>query len=243
MECKPIVSSLILAVGIAAGAALLGNQIGSGIEDLVSRDRVVTVKGLAEQVGKADRVTPRKAIGCALGYRELGNDLQAVYGKIRVRQNQVVAFLKKAGLSDAEISVAAPTVTDAQADNYSNQPKAFRYNMVQTVTVSTDKVDLVLALMKRQSELLQEGVALANDYSWQTTFEFTGLNSVKPAMIEQATKNARASALKFAEDSGSTLGKIRRANQGQFSISNRDNFTPEVKNIRVVTTVEYYLKD
>ena len=237
MECKPIVSSLILAVGIAAGAALLGNQIGSGIEDLVSRDRVVTVKGLAEQVVKADRVT------WPVGYRELGNDLQAVYGKIRVRQNQVVAFLKKAGLSDAEISVAAPTVTDAQADNYSNQPKAFRYNMVQTVTVSTDKVDLVLDLMKRQSELLQEGVALANDYSWQTTFEFTGLNSVKPAMIEQATKNARASALKFAEDSGSTLGKIRWANQGQFSISNRDNFTPEVKNIRVVTTVEYYLKD
>lgn len=237
MECKPIVSSLILAVGIAAGAALLGNQIGSGIEDLVSRDRVVTVKGLAEQVVKADRVT------WPIGYRELGNDLQAVYAKIRIRQNQVVAFLKKAGLSDAEISVAAPTVTDAQADNYSNQPKAFRYNMVQTVTVSTDKVDLVLDLMKRQSELLQEGVALANDYSWQTTFEFTGLNSVKPAMIEQATKNARVSALKFAEDSGSTLGKIRRANQGQFSISNRDNFTPEVKNIRVVTTVEYYLKD
>ena len=161
MECKPIVSSLILAFGIAAGAALLGNQIGSGIEDLVSRDRVVTVKGLAEQVVKADRVT------WPVGYRELGNDLQAVYGKIRVRQNQVVAFLKKAGLSDAEISVAAPTVTDAQADNYSNQPKAFRYNMVQTVTVSTDKVDLVLDLMKRQSELLQEGVALANDYSWQ----------------------------------------------------------------------------
>ena len=98
MECKPIVSSLILAVGIAAGAALLGNQIGSGIEDLVSRDRVVTVKGLAEQVVKADRVT------WPIGYRELGNDLQAVYAKIRIRQNQVVAFLKKAGLSDAEIA-------------------------------------------------------------------------------------------------------------------------------------------
>ena len=237
MDNKPVVSSLILAVGIAVGAAFLGNQISSGIEDLVNRDRVVTVKGLAEKVVKADRVT------WPVGYRELGNDLQTVYGQIRVRQNQVVDFLKKAGLSDVEISIAVPTVSDAQADNFSNQNREFRYNMVQTVTVSTDKVDLVLDLMKRQSELLQEGVALANDYSWQTTFEFTGLNSVKPAMIEQATKNARASALKFAEDSGSKLGKIRRANQGQFSISNRDHFTPNVKNIRVVTTVEYYLKD
>ena len=154
-----------------------------------------------------------------------------------------MAFLKDAGLDASEITVATPTVTDAQADNYSNKNMTYRYNMIQTVTVSTDKVALVLDLMKRQSELLKAGVTLANDYSWQTTFEFTGLNSVKPTMIEEATKNARAAAEKFAEDSGSKLGKIRRANQGQFSISNRDNFTPNVKNIRVVTTVEYFLKD
>ena len=207
------------------------------MDGFVNRDRVVTVKGLAEKVVKADRVI------WPVGFRELGNDLPGVYARIQSRQNQVVAFLKDAGLSDSEISIAAPTLTDAQADNYSNQNKAFRYNMVQTVTVSTDKVDLVLELMKRQSELLKAGVALASDYSWQTSFEFTGLNAVKPTMIEEATKNARASALKFAEDSGSKLGKIRRANQGQFSISNRDNFTPHVKNIRVVTTVEYFLKD
>lgn len=237
MESKTIISSLILAAGIAGGAAMLGNQLCVGMDGFVNRDRVVTVKGLAEKVVNADRVI------WPVGFRELGNDLPGVYARIQSRQNQVVAFLKDAGLSDAEISIAAPTLTDAQADNYSNQNKAFRYNMVQTVTVSTDKVDLVLELMKRQSELLKAGVALASDYSWQTSFEFTGLNAVKPTMIEEATKNARASALKFAEDSGSKLGKIRRANQGQFSISNRDNFTPHVKNIRVVTTVEYFLKD
>lgn len=237
MESKTIISSLILAAGIAGGAAMLGNQLCAGMDGFVNRDRVVTVKGLAEKVVKADRVI------WPVGFRELGNDLPGVYARIQSRQNQVVAFLKDAGLSDSEISIAAPTLTDAQADNYSNQNKAFRYNMVQTVTVSTDKVDLVLELMKRQSELLKAGVALASDYSWQTSFEFTGLNAVKPTMIEEATKNARASALKFAEDSGSKLGKIRRANQGQFSISNRDNFTPHVKNIRVVTTVEYFLKD
>lgn len=62
-------------------------------------------------------------------------------------------------------------------------------------------------------------------------------------MIEEATKNARASAEKFAQDSGSSLGKIRRANQGQFSITDRDSNTPYIKSVRVVTTVEYFLKD
>ncbi len=237
MECKSIASSVVIAIGIAGGAALLGNQLSTGMENFVNRDRVVTVKGLAEKVVQADRVT------WPIGFRELGNDLQAVYKATESRQAQVVAFLKEAGLDASEITVTTPTVTDAQADNYSSKNMTYRYNMIQTVTVSTDKVALVLDLMKRQSELLKAGVTLANDYSWQTTFEFTGLNAVKPTMIEEATKNARAAAEKFAEDSGSKLGKIRRANQGQFSISNRDNFTPNVKNIRVVTTVEYFLKD
>ncbi len=238
MECKcSVASSVILAIGIAGGAAFLGAELSDGIESFVNRDRVVTVKGLAEKTVKADRVT------WPIGYRELGNDLQTVYGTINTRQKQVVAFLKSAGLEDSEITVAAAWVSDAQADMYSTTPRTYRYNMVQTVTVSTNKVDLVLDLMKRQSELIKDGVTLTTDVSWQTSFEFTGLNSVKPTMIEEATKNARASALKFAEDSGSKLGKIRRANQGQFSISNRDSFTPSVKNIRVVTTVEYFLKD
>ena len=86
-------------------------------------------------------------------------------------------------------------------------------------------------------------MTLVGDYSWRTSFQFTGLNTVKPAMIEEATKNARASAEKFAQDSGSILGKIRRANQGQFSITDRDSNTPYIKSVRVVTTVEYFLKD
>ncbi len=76
-----------------------------------------------------------------------------------------------------------------------------------------------------------------------TKYSYTGLNEIKPAMIEAATKNAKEAAQKFAMDSGSTLGKIRRANQGIFSITDRDENTPFIKNVRVVTTVEYFLKD
>ena len=74
-------------------------------------------------------------------------------------------------------------------------------------------------------------------------YEFAGLNDIKPEMVEESTKNARATAEKFAKDSDSELGKIRRATQGQFSISNRDNNTPYIKNVRVVSTIEYYIKD
>ena len=224
MDTRSVTASLILAVGIAGGFALLGSNISSGIESFVNRDRIVTVKGLSERQVKADRVI------WPVGFRELGDD-------------QVVAFLKEAGLTDAEIEVASTQVTDAQAEMYANQKSRYRYSMTQTVTVSSDKVDLVRHLLVRQSDLIKAGVTLVGDYSWRTSFQFTGLNTVKPAMIEEATKNARASAEKFAQDSGSSLGKIRRANQGQFSITDRDSNTPYIKSVRVVTTVEYFLKD
>lgn len=237
MDTRSVTASVILAVGIAGGFALLGSNISSGIESFVNRDRTVTVKGLSERQVKADRVI------WPVGFRELGDDLQDVYGRIEKRKDQVVAFLKEAGLTDAEIEVASPQVTDAQAEMYANQKSRYRYSMTQTVTVSSDKVDLVRDLLVRQSDLIKAGVTLVGDYSWRTSFQFTGLNTVKPAMIEEATKNARASAEKFAQDSGSSLGKIRRANQGQFSITDRDSNTPYIKSVRVVTTVEYFLKD
>ena len=237
MDTRSVTASVILAVGIAGGFALLGSNISSGIESFVNRDRIVTVKGLSERQVKADRVI------WPVGFRELGDDLQDVYGRIEKHKDQVVAFLKEAGLTDAEIEVASPQVTDAQAEMYANQKSRYRYSMTQTVTVSSDKVDLVRDLLVRQSDLIKAGVTLVGDYSWRTNFQFTGLNTVKPAMIEEATKNARASAEKFAQDSGSILGKIRRANQGQFSITDRDSNTPYIKSVRVVTTVEYFLKD
>lgn len=237
MDTRSVTASVILAVGIAGGFALLGSNISSGIESFVNRDRIVTVKGLSERQVKADRVI------WPVGFRELGDDLQDVYGRIEKRKDQVVAFLKEAGLTDAEIEVASPQVTDAQAEMYANQKSRYRYSMTQTVTVSSDKVDLVRDLLVRQSDLIKAGVTLVGDYSWRTSFQFTGLNTVKPAMIEEATKNARASAEKFAQDSGSSLGKIRRANQGQFSITDRDSNTPYIKSVRVVTTVEYFFKD
>jgi len=102
----------------------------------------------------------------------------------------------------------------------------------------------VRRLMSEQGELLQKGIAVGGDeYQYNVQFLFTGLNDIKPRMIEEATKNARAAAEKFARDSNSKLGKIKSANQGQFTISDRDANTPYIKNIRVVSTIDYYLKD
>ncbi len=236
MDTK-IISSSLIAVGIIAGAFTLGNQLEQGIRGFKDADRVVTVKGLSEKEVKANHVI------WPVSFREMGNDLSQVYDQLEVKQNMVLKYLKDGGLTDEEITIAAPKLRDNLADNYGSQRTPFRYMITQVLTISSDKVDVVRKLDEAQRDLLKAGVGLTNDYSYMTKYSYTGLNEIKPAMIEAATKNAKEAAQKFAMDSGSTLGKIRRANQGIFSITDRDENTPFIKNVRVVTTVEYFLKD
>lgn len=236
MEGK-IIPSIILAAGFIGGVALFGNQVGNGVNALLNKDRIVTVKGLCEKEVKANHVI------WPLSFNEMGNDLATVYDNLEKKQATVFEFLKKGGIEPSEISLAAPKVNDTLANNYGPNRPPFHYIITQVITIATDKVDTVRKLMEAQRELLKQGVALTNDYSYMTNYSFTGLNEIKPKMIEIATKNAKEAAKKFAEDSGSKLGKIRRANQGVFSITDRDDNTPFIKNVRVVTTVEYFLND
>ena len=136
-------------------------------------------------------------------------------------------------------------ISDKYATEYGSNDRAFRYIAKNVVTVCTENVDAVLSLMSKQAELLKKGIVTGGSNQWENPVEFKyeGLNEIKPAMIEEATQNARETAKKFAKDSGSRLGKIKTANQGTFTISDRDSNTPYIKQVRVVTSVTYYLKN
>lgn len=229
--------NLIAGVCVAIGIASVGISLKAGIDHFVDRDRdrVVTVKGLAERNVQADYVI------WPVTFRVTGNDLSALYEKAQTQSEEIRNFLISQGIKAQDISQGTPSVQDLHADFYGNNLPPERYRMEMAVSVATTDVDTVLKAMVNQSELIQKGVLFTQNY--RTQFSFNGLNSIKPEMVEEATKNARSTAQKFAEDSDSELGKIRRASQGQFSIYDRDSNTPYIKRVRVVTTVEYYLKD
>jgi hypothetical protein len=237
IQFKYIGEALILAIGLF----LAGGAIKSGIVKFKEMDRTVTAKGLCEKEVKADKVT------WPLKFKELGNDPAELYDRIENNTQTVVKFLKDNGLSDEEISIAPPAMVDQQANmSYSSETVRYRYKANCVVTVVSKNVDLVRKIVSNQAKLMRQGVTIVgNEYdeTSSVTYEFTGLNEIKPEMIAEATKNARKTAEQFATDSNSELGKIKTADQGQFSINDRDQNTPWLKNIRVVTTVVYYLKD
>lgn len=217
----------------------MGNALSNGIVEYKDMDRTVTVKGLCEREVMADKVT------WSLMYKELGNDPSQIYDLLEQKNNKVVAFLKSSGIKSQDISINPPVITDRQADNYGNEIMTYRYKATSVITVTSNEVEKVRKLLTKQSQLMKQGIALvSNEYGNTNSviYEYTGLNKIKPEMIKEATENARATAQKFADDSDSRLGKIRTAQQGQFSITNRDDNTPHIKNIRVVSTIEYTLK-
>ncbi|MBO5171783.1 MAG: SIMPL domain-containing protein [Bacteroidaceae bacterium] len=229
------VEATILAVAIV----VFGTFVKNSLDRFTDKERVVTVKGLSEREVPADKVI------WPLIYKELGNDPADIYQRIEKKNATVMDFLKKHGLTDNEISVNPPQVKDRFADSWSQENILNRYVASSVIIVNSTQVDLVRNIMQKQAELMKIGIALiSEDYgNNMVKYEFTGLNEIKPEMVEESTKNARATAEKFAKDSDSELGKIRRATQGQFSITNRDNNTPYIKNVRVVSTIEYYIRD
>lgn len=219
------------------GLLALGICIILAVGKFTGTKRIVNVKGLATQEVMADHVI------WPLVVKDVDNDLVSLNATLERKTQHIVKFLKDNGIQENEITLSAPSVYDRYANTYSDDRVSTRYQMQQVVTVSSSNVELVRNLESKQGELLKKGIAITrNDYEYPIQYDFNGLNELKPQMVEVATRNAREVAQKFADDSGSRLGKIQTASQGQFSIYDRDSNTPWIKIVRVVTSVTYYLK-
>ena len=231
-----IVSALLIMLGLVIGLVGHGVFVKSGIGNYADKDRYVSVKGLSEREVKADHVI------WPIVFKEVGNNLTELYATVNGKNKFIVNFLKENGISENEISVAPISADDREADRWSTTEIPYRYQLKSVITVASDQVDKVRELISRQDEFISAGITCESSWEHQTNFSFNGLNELKPEMVEEATRNARAVAENFAADSESTLGGIKTATQGQFSIYDRDENTPYIKMVRVVTTVEYFLK-
>jgi hypothetical protein len=239
MNNQDIRAPFILGACICIGLALLGYMISSSVTKLKALQRTVEVKGLSE------REVPANIAIWPIKFREGDNDLNNLFSTIQRKNTIIIEFLRRQGFKENEIFTAAPSVMDKQDQEYAESDKSkYRYSGSSTISVYTENVDLVRNTMQKLVDLGKVGIAISGEtYESKTQFLFTKLKEIKPGMIEEATKNAREVAEKFAQDSKSRLGKIKKASQGQFSIEDRDSNTSYIKKVRVVSTVEYYLTD
>lgn len=228
-------NAVVVGLSIMVGLIVAGAMIPVAVKQSREVNRTVSVKGLCEREVKADKVI------WPLEFKVGDNSLDGLYAQMNSGKKVIHDFLIAGGISPDEITVSIPKISDQKTEEYASTARAFRYIATSSMVVCTGKVDEVLALMSNLDALQAAGVALSTSWDSTPTFSFEGLNEIKPQMIQEATKNARDAAQKFAEDSQSKLGKIKWASQGTFSIESRDQFTPQIKKVRVVTSVDYFL--
>ncbi|MCF8369735.1 MAG: SIMPL domain-containing protein [Bacteroidales bacterium] len=228
----------IIGLSIGGGIFLAGWFIGNGFTKSRMSDRYVTVKGLSEKEVNADlAIWP-------ITFRVVGNNLIELQKEVDNKRETINTFLVDKGFNSEAISHSTPKINDNYAQAYYGDiPKGPRYVIQKTITLRSSNVALVKQSMEQSGVLVEMGIVLSEDWENRTEFLFTSLNDIKPQMIQEATINAREAANKFAEDSGSKVGKIRKASQGFFNIENRDANSPDQKIVRVVTTVEFFLTD
>ena len=229
----PFKKNMIQGVSIVLAAFVLGLMLVCAVRTLKSFDATVKVRGLCEKEVPADRVVWR------IRYSEKDNSLADLRSSVQRNNNIIVSKLREAGFKDDEIKVGNASYDDRYTYANNVSQITFRYQVDQTVTVFTKNLDLVRKLQQTlETDLVNQNI-LAN--SW-ADYQYLGLNDIKPAMIAESLENARAAADEFAKNSHSKIGKMRTASQGYFEVEDLDENTPQVKKVRVVTTVEYYLK-
>jgi len=227
---------IALSFSIVIAGYFIGNLSKKGKE----YDRSVHVKGLSEKQVKADLAVWPINITLA------GNDLKILKSEIENQNNEVKIFFINNGFTEKELSIGTTNINDSRALLYDsgNQNREFRYIANSDFTIRTTDIDKLQKALSKSLELISKGILISSKNSWQPIeYSFSGLNELKPSMIEEATKNAREVAEKFALDSNSKISKIKNAQQGLFTINDLDQNTSYIKIVRVVSTIEYQLED
>lgn len=238
MNSRPI-PFIPLALIFALGIGFAGYFVGDGIRNRNTSERSVSVKGLCER-----EVDATVAIW-KLSFSVSGNTLPQLQAELQKVTATIKSFLTAQGFPSEELSLLPPSITDTAIQFVSKEqerPKD-RYLANAAILLRTEKVALIKPAIGQSQSLIEKGVILSGSgYDNSVQFLFDRLNDIKPEMIEEATQRAREAAEKFAHDSKTSLGPIRRASQGWFNINDRDSGTPERKVVRVIVDIDYLLK-
>lgn len=212
-------------------------MVRNGLNNIADNERLITVKGVAEKEVKADKVI------WPVAFREVGNELYYLSNNVTTKNNLIVEFLKSNGIPAADITVTPPDILDTQAEPHMVNRPWYRYAVTSVVTVTSTDVDKVISLMLEQGTLLRQGVSLAgNNHKYKTTYEYSDMQSLELELITGAVNNAYAVADKLAQDTGSKLSKVKDITH-EFTLTDRDPNSSYIKRARIVSTVNYKLKN
>lgn len=213
---------------VGGGIVVMALVIFFAARDFSKQGSYVEVKGLSEQIVKADTAV------WSMSFEVKSNNIDGLYADIEKNIKTIKAFLTEKGFEESEINVAPVNIYQ---DTF--RDASFRYNASNFISVYTQKVDLAKTASGDTLLLVKQGVVLNQN---SIVFNVSDINSIKPKMLEEAITNATQTAEQFAQNAGSRLGRVSRANQGVFDITDKDPGSPEYKKVRLVSTLRFLIR-
>jgi hypothetical protein len=210
------------------------------------------VKGLAEI-----NITATAA-SISLSYSFSGDNLQDIIKQSESKKKSIINYLAGIGYNKNDIQLNNIDIADKQKyfeTEWQNgkqvKTKIDRYITTQSLTVQSKDIK---ATEDKSAQIKLDLVSKDLTSTVSTNYSFPELNSIKPKLIAESTKNARVAGEQFANDSKATLGKIKTASQGQITIAGKYHYDedggaesekpkePYIQKARVVSTIVFFLE-
>ncbi|MBS1580412.1 MAG: SIMPL domain-containing protein [Bacteroidetes bacterium] len=253
METKTSGKSFLLSISLLLGLTLLGVFIYKGLKTFSDKDRIVTVKGLAEM-----KITAISA-SITLSFSFSGDNLQDIIKQSEAKKELVLTYLINKGYNKTDIQIGNINFDDKQKyyeiqwqNGQQVKAKVDRYSTTQSLTIQSKDIQ---GTEDKAAQIKLDLVNKDLTSTATTNYSFPELNSIKPKLIAESTKNARVAGEQFANDSKATLGKIKTASQGQISIAGKYHYDedtggadsdapkePYIQKARVVSTIVFFLE-
>lgn len=133
-----------------------------------------------------------------------GMTAQEVKDQSSNKMNQVIAFVKQAGIDDQDIKTSQFYISPTY--NYNNQQRTVvGYQANQTITIKVKNIDQ----SSQQLEKIVDGAVVHGANQIQgIDFSFADNESLMQNARKQAIDKAKANALQIAKDAGLKLGRI-----------------------------------
>jgi len=178
----------------------------------------ITVTGSAEKDFASDLIVWTGS------YSRKSMDLKAAYAQLKEDEGMVKKYLISKGVQENEMVFSSINIIkefsypiDANGRSLGQQFSG--YNLTQNVRIESPNVDKINAISREATELIQQGIEFN---SAAPLFYYTQLTQIKMDLLAKARADGKKRAEIIANNSGSSLEKLKNANLGVFQITGKN---------------------
>jgi len=237
---------IAVAAGIVAGGIVFSAYLLSRFYLTVEKEKIITVKGLAQERITSDKASVRGTITVQAkiiseGYKELAGQME-----------DIRAQLKTVGVGDGELNENNVVLNKVYKTNeHGNMTNELDYYEVfKSFEITSNDVHKIEKVAMTLGDLLIKDFEISIDGPY---YYVTSIEQAKLRLLGKATENAFQRANLIADNSGGKTGKLVEASQGIFQITEPDStevsdygmysISTIEKDIKAVVTLKYRIED